>query len=108
MVVRAVSAWGTFPGVVIAAEGGILKGPPCIGILWARACDATTGRLRACQPGQSGFGWQARGVRGSCCRRVQAARWRTSQMVAAMSSTDRASSQPPSIHWNGQNRLAGW
>ena len=24
-----------------------------------------------------------------------------------MSSTDSASSQPPSIHWNGQNRLAG-
>jgi hypothetical protein len=29
-------------------------------------------------------------------------------MVAAMSSTDSASSQQPSIHWNGQNRLAGW
>jgi hypothetical protein len=43
-------------------------------------------------------GWQA----------VQAARRRTSQMVAAMSSSDSASSQPPSIHWNGQNRLAGW
>jgi hypothetical protein len=38
----------------------------------------------------------------------QAARRRTSQTVAAMSSTDSASSQPPSIHWNGQNRLAGW
>jgi hypothetical protein len=38
----------------------------------------------------------------------QAARWRTSQMVAAMSSADSASSQPPSIHWKGQNRLAGW
>ena len=37
----------------------------------------------------------------------QAARRRTSQMVAAMSSTDSASSQPLSIHWNGQNRLAG-
>jgi hypothetical protein len=36
-----------------------------------------------------------------------ARRW-TSQMVAAMSSTDSASSQPPSIHWNGQSRLAGW
>ena len=24
-----------------------------------------------------------------------------------MSSTDSANSQPPSIHWNGQNRLAG-
>ncbi len=43
-------------------------------------------------------GWQA----------VQAARRRTTQMVAAMSSTDSASSQPPSIHWKGQNRLAGW
>ena len=31
-------------------------------------------------------------------------------MVAAMSSTDRASSQPPSIHWNGQASEAelGW
>ncbi len=38
---------------------------------------------------------------------VQAARRRTSQTVAAMSSTDSASSQPPSIHWKGQNRLAG-
>ena len=38
----------------------------------------------------------------------QAARRRTSQMVAAMSSTDSASSQPPSIHWKGQNRLPGW
>jgi len=38
----------------------------------------------------------------------QAARRRTSQTVAAMSSTDSASSQPPSIHWNGQNRLTGW
>jgi hypothetical protein len=38
----------------------------------------------------------------------QAARRRTSQTVAAMSSTDSASSQPPSIHWNGQNLLAGW
>jgi len=38
----------------------------------------------------------------------QAARRPTSQTVAAMSSTDSASSQPPSIHWKGQNRLAGW
>jgi len=37
----------------------------------------------------------------------QAARRWTSQMVAAMSSADSASSQPPSIHWKGQNRLAG-
>jgi hypothetical protein len=29
-------------------------------------------------------------------------------MVTAMSSADSASSQPLSIHWNGQNRLAGW
>ncbi|MFZ0192797.1 MAG: aminoglycoside phosphotransferase family protein [Streptosporangiaceae bacterium] len=39
---------------------------------------------------------------------AQAARRRTSQTVAAMSSTDKASSQPPSIHWNGQKRLPGW
>ena len=38
----------------------------------------------------------------------QAARRRTNQTVTAISSTDKASSQPPSIHWNGQNRLAGW
>ncbi len=37
----------------------------------------------------------------------QAARRRTSQTVAAMSSTDSASSQPPSIHWKAQNRLPG-
>ena len=41
------------------------------------------------------------------CQAAQAARRRTSQMVAAMSSTDSASSQPPSIHWKAQNRLPG-
>ena len=40
-------------------------------------------------------------------RRQAARRW-TSQTVAAMSSADSASCQPPWIHWNGQNRLAGW
>jgi len=39
---------------------------------------------------------------------LRAARRRTSQTVAAMRSRDSASTQPPSIHWNGQNRLAGW
>jgi hypothetical protein len=29
-------------------------------------------------------------------------------MVAATRSADSASSQPPSISWKGQNRLAGW
>jgi hypothetical protein len=38
---------------------------------------------------------------------AHAARRRTSQMAAAMSSADSANSQPPSIHWNGQNRLPG-
>jgi hypothetical protein len=38
----------------------------------------------------------------------QAARRPTSQTVAAMSSTDSAISQPPSSHWNGQNRVTGW
>ena len=38
----------------------------------------------------------------------QAARRWTSQMVVAMSSADSASSQPPSIHWKSQNRLADW
>jgi hypothetical protein len=37
----------------------------------------------------------------------QAARRRTSHTVAAISSADSTSSQPPSIHWNGQNLLAG-
>jgi hypothetical protein len=37
----------------------------------------------------------------------QAARRRTSQTVAAMSSTDRASSQPASTNCMGQNRLTG-
>ena len=36
------------------------------------------------------------------------ARRRTSQTVTAMSSTDNASSPPPSIPWTGQKRLAGW
>jgi len=40
------------------------------------------------------------------CQAAQVARRRTSQMVLAMSSADSASSQPLSIHWNGQNRLA--
>jgi hypothetical protein len=47
-------------------------------------------------------------IRRRGCQAVQVARRRTSQMVAAMSSTDSASSQPPSIHWNGQKWLAGW
>ncbi len=46
--------------------------------------------------------WLSRG-----CRVLQAARRRTSQTVAAIRSRESASSQPPSIHWNGQNRLAG-
>ena len=37
----------------------------------------------------------------------QLARRRTSQRVMTISSTASASSQPPSIHWNAQNRLAG-
>jgi hypothetical protein len=40
--------------------------------------------------------------------RFQAARRRTTQTVAAMRTTESASSQPPSIHWNDQNRLPGW
>jgi hypothetical protein len=40
--------------------------------------------------------------------RPQAARRWTSQTAALMSNADSASSQPLSIHWNGQNRLAGW
>jgi hypothetical protein len=41
-------------------------------------------------------------------RMCQVARRWTSQTVTAMSRTDRASSQPPSIHWKGQNRVGGW
>ncbi len=29
-------------------------------------------------------------------------------MAPVMSSRERASNQPASIHWNGQKRLAGW
>jgi hypothetical protein len=47
-----------------------------------------------------------KGAAGSGSR--QAARWRTSQTVPAISSSESASSQPPSISWNGQNRTAGW
>ena len=39
--------------------------------------------------------------------RPQVARRRTSQTVTAISRADSKSSQPPSIHWNGQNLLAG-
>ena len=39
---------------------------------------------------------------------VQAARRWTSQTVTAASSPDSASSQPPSIHCNGQKWLIGW
>jgi hypothetical protein len=38
----------------------------------------------------------------------QAARRRTSQMAAAMATADSTSSQPPSMGWKGQSRLAGW
>ena len=40
--------------------------------------------------------------------RPQVARRRTSHTVTAISSAESTSSQPPSIHWNAQNRLAGW
>ncbi len=48
------------------------------------------------------------GLRGPHGGMRQAARRRTSQTVAAMSSPDSASSQPPSMNWNAQYRLAGW
>jgi len=44
----------------------------------------------------------------SDCPGPYAARRRTSQTVAATRSRESARSQPPSIHWNGQNRPAGW
>jgi hypothetical protein len=53
-------------------------------------------------------GTMAAGGLSRSCRAAQAAGRRTSQTVAAMSRTDSASSQPPSIHWKGQNRLPGW
>lgn len=37
-----------------------------------------------------------------------AARRRTSQVVPVMSSAETASSQPPSVSWNCQNRESGW
>jgi hypothetical protein len=39
---------------------------------------------------------------------IQAARRRTSQTVAAIRISERASSQPPSMSWKCQNRLSGW
>jgi hypothetical protein len=39
---------------------------------------------------------------------IQTARRRTIQTVTAINNTDGASSQPPSVHWNDQNRLAEW
>jgi len=36
-----------------------------------------------------------------------ARRW-TNQTAVPMRSRESANSQPPSIHWKGQNRLAGW
>jgi hypothetical protein len=38
----------------------------------------------------------------------QTARRLTSHTVMAISSADKARSQPPSIPWNSQNRLMGW
>ena len=42
------------------------------------------------------------------CQAAQAARRRTSQTVAAIRISERASSQPPSMSWKCQNRLSGW
>ena len=42
------------------------------------------------------------------CRRLLGCPAGTIETVAAMRMRESASSQPPSIHWNGQNRLAGW
>jgi hypothetical protein len=39
---------------------------------------------------------------------VQVARRRTSHTVTTMSSNDNPISQPASIHWNAQNRVAVW
>ncbi len=87
----------------------------------AGTCGTTRGIRPSCtRPPESGK-TPVRGVmaRGPCtadlpplrpaCRGLprQAARRRTSQTVTAMSSTDSASSQPPSIHWKGQKRLPG-
>jgi hypothetical protein len=61
------------------------------------------------RPAVSWHWWlEVSSMQAAVSRPGQAARRRTSQTVAAMSSTDSASSQPPSIHWKGQNRLAGW
>lgn len=45
---------------------------------------------------------------GPASGQAQVAWWRISQTVAAPSSTERASSQPPSMSWKGQKRPAGW
>ena len=48
-----------------------------------------------------------RSDRSSCGVRCQAARRRTSQTEAAMRIPDSATSQPASMSWKCQNRLAG-
>jgi hypothetical protein len=102
----------SFPAESLAGETGP-RDPHCLSWpLWAPRRDHLPGRT----PGQvhvrladPGCPPPARlGLWAIPAPRVQAARRRTSQTVAVISSTASPSSQPPSIHWNGQNRLPGW
>jgi hypothetical protein len=51
--------------------------------------------------------WQLQ-IRAGAVGVAQVAWRRANQTVTPRSTTESASSQPPSIHWKAQNRLAGW
>jgi len=70
--------------------------------------NAVAGKSLAVFPATVPFDVAHSGRFGQRLPALQVARRWTSQMVAAMRSRESASSQPPSIHWNGQNRLSGW
>ena len=66
-----------------------------------RPPSACIARRRPASADRRGVPWAA------CLEALQAALRRTSQTVMPIRSADRASSQPFSMNWNGQNRLAG-
>jgi hypothetical protein len=113
------AAWLAQLGPRTAYAGGVL-GPIILAGIGLWTPDGLPGAGRSCSPCPEALRvasldvvlvrWWSSGLLalGAVVWGFQAARRRTSQTVAAMSSTDSASSQPPSIHWNGQNRLAGW
>lgn len=93
--------WSGLTGPRAAATGSTRSTTTAPSWPWtgSRAC-ARPGRRRS-------TGSASRKARRPRLTDAQAARRRTSQTHPAMSSTDSASSQPLSIHWNGQNLLPG-